>query len=82
MMPRIPSDPITSRSGLGPAPLPGDWLARWNVDPVLLTVLALCALWAFRLPGRARFSAFSALTVLTIVFVSPLCALSSALFSA
>nr|WP_207790989.1 cytochrome c oxidase assembly protein [Pacificimonas flava] len=62
--------------------MPGDWLARWNVDPVLLTVLALCALWAFRLPGRARFSAFSALTVLTIVFVSPLCALSSALFSA
>lgn len=61
----------------GPAPAPADLLLRWNLDPVLLAALALLALWA----GRSR-PAAAALVVLAIALVSPLCALSSALFSA
>lgn len=61
----------------GPAPAPADLLLRWNLDPVLLAALVFLALWA----GRSR-PAAAALAVLAIVLVSPLCALSSALFSA
>lgn len=64
----------------GPAPGPGDW--RWNLDPVLLVALAAAAalvLWRCR--GRERLFGLAAVTVLVVVFVSPLCAISSALFS-
>ncbi len=61
----------------GPAPSPTELLSRWNLDPILLAVLALLALWA----GRSR-PGVAAMAVLVLAFVSPLCALSSALFSA
>ena len=61
----------------GPAPLPADLLARWNFDPWALAVLVGLTLWA----GRTRPGA-AAIIVLEFVFLSPLCALSSALFSA
>lgn len=61
----------------GPAPAPADLLWRWNLDPALLAALALLALWA----GRSR-PGMAALAVLALALVSPLCALSSALFSA
>lgn len=64
----------------GPAPIPDDWLTRWTIDPALWAGLAmggLLLLRAARHPGRAGL----ALTCLAILFVSPLCALSSALFS-
>lgn len=61
----------------GPAPEPaGIWL-RWNLDPVLLLGLGLLALTV----GRTRPGAL-AVGVLVVAFVSPLCALSAALFSA
>ncbi len=63
----------------GAAPLPGDWLARWNGDPLLLLGLALVAYLAWRRDAAPAFWAGMALLVL--LFVSPLCALSSALFS-
>ena len=67
----------------GPGPGPGDWLARWNLDPVLLSVLALgLALILWRSEGRQRAAGVGAVAVLAVVFVSPLCALSSALFAA
>ena len=50
---------------------------RWNLDPSLLVALTLAAL----VVGRNRGGA-AALCVLIVAFVSPLCALSSALFSA
>jgi len=69
----------TSWSGIycGPAPDPADLWLRWNLDPVLLAALALLA-WTLRRspPGLA------AVAVLTVALVSPLCALSAALFSA
>ena len=65
----------------GTAPGAGDW--RWNLDPVLLAVLVLATgLIAWRLSGRRRVFGLAAMAVLGIGFVSPLCALSSALFSA
>lgn len=61
----------------GPPPLPAQLTTSFNLDPVLL--LALTAL-AFVL--RRRPPGLWAVATLTIAFVSPLCALSSALFSA
>ena len=61
----------------GPAPLPADLLARWNFDPWALAVLVGLTIWARRTrPGAA------AIIVWAFAFLSPLCALSSALFSA
>ena len=61
----------------GPAPLPAEAWTRLNLDPLLLLGLALMALAV----GRDR-RGLAALAVLLLAFVSPLCALSSALFSA
>lgn len=63
----------------GAAPLPGDWLARWNGDPLLLLGLGLVASLAWRRDAAPAF--WAGMTVLVLLFVSPLCALSSALFS-
>lgn len=67
----------------GPAPDPGEALWRWNGDPVLLALLAsatVAGVMLIRGHERGRFAA--AMAVLAIGFVSPLCALSSALFTA
>lgn len=74
-------DALTWLPYCGPAPAPGDW--RWNLDPLLLialTAMAALALWRGR--GQARWLGFAALAVFVVIFVSPLCAISSALFSA
>ena len=61
----------------GPAPMPADLLARWNFDPFALAVLVALTLWA----GRTRPGA-AGIVVLAFLVLSPLCALSTALFSA
>ena len=83
------SDPIILPF-CGAAPLPGELWSRWILEPGLLLGLALLPL-AFHLmrrvagggdaAGDQRFF-YAGLTVLVIAFVSPLCALSAALFSA
>lgn len=61
----------------GPAPVPDELLLRWNFDPVVIALLFAVAIACRRSgPGLA------ATLVLALAFVSPLCALSSALFSA
>lgn len=68
----------------GAAPDPNAWLARWNLDPWLIAALAaaVAGLWMWRRePGDRRWIVAAA-GVLAISFISPLCALSSALFSA
>jgi putative membrane protein len=71
----------------GPAPLPGDLSSSWNFDPLLIAVFAMMAVGAFAMshlsPREAARSPYSALAVLVllIAFVSPVCALASALFS-
>ena len=61
----------------GPPPLPDEIWTRWNLDPVLIGSLILAAV----LLKRDRAGQLG-IAVLAVVFVSPLCALSSALFSA
>nr|WP_314434162.1 cytochrome c oxidase assembly protein [uncultured Brevundimonas sp.] len=65
----------------GVAPEFDEW--RWNLDPVLLAVLAVATgLVVLRLEGSRRVLGLAAMAALAVGFVSPLCALSSALFSA
>jgi len=63
----------------GAPPHPYDWTDRWNFDPVLLVALALAAAMALR-SHRPRL-ALASVGFLAVAFVSPLCALSVALFS-
>lgn len=69
----------------GAAPAPAELLARWNLDPVLLAALVAATLaggFALR-PYPARRRAFlAAMALLAVLFISPFCALTSALFSA
>jgi len=68
----------------GAAPVPADWLGRWNLDPVLLVTVAGGAALLWRLsdaPSGRRLLA-AAVAISLLLFVSPFCALSSALFSA
>lgn len=65
----------------GPAPLPKDVWTTWNTDPVVIaTLLAAAAAVAF-IKG-SRLAWLGAVFVLALAFISPLCALASALFSA
>lgn len=67
----------------GPGPEPGAWLSRWNLDPVLIVALAIAlGLVLWRSSGRERVLGAGAVLTLAVIFVSPLCALSSALFAA
>lgn len=67
----------------GVAPVPAEWLDRWNLDPVLLLASTIFAIMLWRVAegpsGRRLLTGAFALTI--VLFVSPLCALSSALFS-
>ncbi|HTR11619.1 MAG TPA: cytochrome c oxidase assembly protein [Paraburkholderia sp.] len=66
----------------GPAAIPEDLWLRWNTDPWLLAALAaLACVIATGRSADAR-AGWVALALMAVVFVSPLCALSSALFSA
>lgn len=68
----------------GAAPEPGMLLARWNLDPVLLVALAALAVIGTRWAAgpRERAVILAAAAAGFILFVSPFCALSSALFAA
>ncbi|CAN5654721.1 hypothetical protein BH23PSE1_BH23PSE1_08190 [soil metagenome] len=73
-------DPIIAYCG--PAAIPETFWLDWNLDPPLLA--ALLGFGALIAAGRtaAPRAASAALAILILVLVSPLCALSSALFSA
>lgn len=76
----------------GTPPVPAELWSRWNLDPILLGVLVALMIWHARrvaLSGaagphpRARRGCFIAgWAALTLGLVSPICALSVALFSA
>jgi putative membrane protein len=66
----------------GPAVVPSDVSTRWNFDPVLMAALAVLALAVGRRYSRDPRAGWAAIALLLVVFVSPLCALSSALLSA
>lgn len=66
----------------GTAPTAATWFSQWNDDPFVASLLILGALCMFRLPRAHRNAGLIATGVLAIAFLSPLCALSVALFSA
>ena len=70
----------------GPAPTAAALWSRWNLDPVLWLLLALAAfalaVAAARNARVSRARAAAAWGVLALLFVSPLCAATSALFAA
>lgn len=69
----------------GTAPIAAEVWARWNFDPWLVAALSLFVLWGLARVRRdvRRLRAFGAAQLLLFVaFISPLCALASALFSA
>lgn len=61
----------------GPPPLPGELATSFNFEPLLLAALVTLSIAVRRKPAG-----LAAVAVLAIAFVSPLCALSSALFAA
>jgi len=61
----------------GPPPDPGEIATSFNLDPALIALLL-----ALGVALRHRRAGLAAVAVLAIAFISPLCALSSALFSA
>ena len=64
----------------GPPPVPAEAMLAWNLDPALLAIFAASAALASR-AGSPRL-AFAGVGVLALAFLSPLCAISVALFSA
>jgi len=76
---------ITGAVYCGAPPVPGELWGRFNLDPVLLTALALLTVahcLADRRDGKPWRLAASGWVVATLAFTSPLCALSVSLFSA
>lgn len=66
----------------GPAPTPGTALTAWNADPFAMALIVLLAglhLWR-GLSHRASLA--TGLFLFVVLFISPLCALTVALFSA
>lgn len=67
----------------GAGPGPAELWTRWNLDPWLLSGLTMLGLaLILTTGGRQRPLIVAAWMVLAVGFVSPLCALSSALFAA
>ena len=70
----------------GAGPAPAEWFGRWNFDPPLLLAFALLAVgWRVFGPRAERneqASFVAGMGLLFLLFVSPFCALTSALFAA
>ncbi len=66
----------------GPAAVPEDLLLRWNTDPFLIAVLIALTIVVSRGRATNATAAWWSIALMVLIFVSPLCALSSALFSA
>jgi putative membrane protein len=69
----------------GPAPSPANLLADWNLDLIVGLLGVLAAAMFIRMYRREGFKPglyAGAIAVFAIAFASPICALSSALFSA
>lgn len=65
----------------GPAAFPNDLWMRWNVDPFLIGMLILLAIVLARVRSCDARAGWAAIALMLVIFVSPLCAMSSALFS-
>jgi len=68
----------------GPPPLPLTWLSEWNFDPPVMAGLALLLAlgWTYPAFSHARRHLAVAVAALAVLFLSPVCSLTTALFSA
>lgn len=66
----------------GEGPSPDSWLARWNFSPELLAALIALAIGLYLYRGALRRGpAIGAFACLILIYVTPFCALGSALFT-
>ena len=65
----------------GPAALPDDLWTRWDVDPLLIAMLIAIAIAVGSGRSSDARAGWGAIVLMFIIFVSPLCAMASALFS-
>jgi len=67
----------------GTPAIPAEVWTSWNLDPVVILALGGVAVTCrLRAKGTARRAGFAAVAVLAVIFLSPLCAIGAALFSA
>lgn len=66
----------------GEAPGPAHWLLHWNWDPILLAMLGMMLLWSLSRRRGVGLSHVGVVALLFVLFVTPLCAVGSALFLA
>ncbi|MGH8515704.1 MAG: cytochrome c oxidase assembly protein, partial [Gammaproteobacteria bacterium] len=74
----------------GAAPVPADWWQAWNADPVVIAGLSAFALWCairphlarVRVAANPRAAPLTGIAVAAIAWLTPLCAMGVALFSA
>jgi putative membrane protein len=65
----------------GPAALPDDLWTRWNMDPLLISMLfAIAVAIGSGRSSNAR-AGWGAIALMFVIFVSPLCAMSSCFLS-
>ncbi|WP_420101439.1 cytochrome c oxidase assembly protein [Bosea sp. (in: a-proteobacteria)] len=62
--------------------MPSNITGSWNLDPLLMIILAAACLAGGGLIRSRRRAWLAAMGVLAVIFISPLCALASALFAA
>ena len=60
----------------------GRFLDSWNGDPLLIGILVILIIVVARGRAANKRAGWGAVALMAVIFVSPLCALSSALFSA
>jgi putative membrane protein len=65
----------------GPAALPDDLWTHWNVDPLLIAILVVLAIVVACGRSSDARAGWGVIVLMLVIFVSPLCAMSSALFS-
>ena len=65
----------------GPAAVPEDFWTRWSGDPLLIAALITLAIVVGRDRAADARAGWGAIALMAVIFVSPLCALASALFS-
>lgn len=65
----------------GPAAVPDDLWLRWNFDPILIAAFGVLALVVALGRSPAPRACWVAIALMFVIFISPLCALSSALFA-
>jgi putative membrane protein len=76
----VMTDPLIAYCGR--AAIPEDFWLRWNADPLVLAALACLALVVAGGRSANVRAGWGAIGLMFVIFVSPLCALASALFSA